>query len=171
MIEAYAQEIQERKTISERTRPGKKLALIMHIVNLAMALTAAFLKIDLGIDTRYIDSEESLMTLSGLLLLVIILTMIAILAARRTLYYSPRRILETDTLIDVLNKWNKIDALLMKSALIIPFLSMTVTLLGLPFERTVYIFVGSAILFVILMPVGIKTRSKLQILRRYYDHI
>ena len=59
----------------------------------------------------------------------------------------------------------------MKSALIIPFLSMSVTLLGIPFERTVYIFIGSAILYVILMPVGIKTRSKLQILRRYYDHI
>lgn len=171
MIEAYAQDIQERKLISERTKPSKKLALIMHGINAAMALMAAFLKLDLGIDARYIDSDQSLMTLNGLLLLVIILTMIAILAARRTLYYSPRLIKDTDTLTDVLDKWNRIDARLMKSALIIPFLSMSVSLLGIPFERTVYIFIGSAILYVILMPVGIKTRSKLQILRRYYDHI
>ncbi len=171
MIEAYARDIEERKIISQRTRPGKKLALIMQAINLGMALIAAFVKPDRFIDSRIVYSEESLLNLNGLLMLVIILVMIAILAARRTLYYSPRLIRDDDTLFTVLGKWNKIDAMLMKSALIIPFLSMAVTLLGFPFERTVYIFIGSAILYVILMPVGIKTRSKLQILRRYYDHI
>ena len=171
MIEAYAQEIQERKLIDERTRPGRKLALIMQILNLIMALTAYGLKLNLGLDSRLVYSEESLLNFSGLLMLVIILIMVIILAARRTIYYSSRMIKEGDDLSSVLLKWNKIDAMLMKSALTIPFLSMAVTLIGFPFERTVYIFVGSAILFILLMPVGIKTRSKIQILRRYYDHI
>ena len=42
MIEAYARDIEERKIISQRTRPGKKLALIMQAINLGMALIAAF---------------------------------------------------------------------------------------------------------------------------------
>ncbi len=171
MIEAYAQEIQERKIIAERTWPSKKRALYMQGINAGMALVAYTVKLNLGIDERFVYSEESLINLNGLLILVIVLTMIAILTARKTLYYSPKRISDDDTLTTVLEKWNRIDTLLMKSALIIPFLSMVVTLLGFPFERTIFIFIGSAILYVLLMPVGIKTRSKLQILRRYYDHI
>lgn len=171
MIEAYAKDIEERRIISELTRPGRKLAVVMQLINLAMAVIACTLKLDLGIDLNLVYSDESLLNLNGLLMLVIILVMISILAARRTLYYSPRRIHEEDTLVTILGKWNKIDSMLMKSALIIPFLSMAITLLGFPFDRTVYIFIGSAILFVILMPVGIKTRSRIQILRRYYDHI
>lgn len=171
MIEAYAKDMEERRIIAETTRPGKKFALIMQMINLAMALAACCLKLDLGINKNLIYSEESLLNLSGLLMLAIVLIMIAILAARRTLYYSSRLVVDQDTLTTVLEKWNRIDKKLMISALFIPFLSMAVTLLGFPFQRTVYIFIGSAILFVILMPVGIKTRSKIEILRRYHDHI
>jgi hypothetical protein len=78
---------------------------------------------------------------------------------------------EGDTLTQILRKWRQIDIILMAVGETIPILGLIITWLGMPFARTGFIFLVSAILMIILMPVGIKIRSKLDILRRHIPGI
>jgi hypothetical protein len=107
----------------------------------------------------------------GVLIFVIILVMIGTLTARKTLYYSPRLIKEEYDLTEVLKKWRTIDIILLAAADTIPAIGLVVTILGVPFERTWFIFLTAALLMIILIPMGIKVRSKLSILRKQHPDI
>jgi hypothetical protein len=97
--------------------------------------------------------------------------MIAILALRRTLYYTNRTVRRGDTLKDVLIKWQKIDLFLIAAAEVIPLAGLVLRIMGLPFDKCFHFFVGSAILFLLLTPFGIKVRSKLQVLQKSHPEI
>ena len=104
-------------------------------------------------------------TLFGIFILAIIMIMVAILAARKTIYYSTRLIRDDFTLTQVLRKWKTIDRTLISITGVIPVMGLILTWLGLPFSRTWFIFLVSALLLIILMPMDIKVRGKLMILR------
>lgn len=104
-------------------------------------------------------------TLFGIFILAIIMIMVAILAARKTIYYSSRLIRDDFTLTQVLRKWKTIDRTLISITGVIPVMGLILTWLGLPFSRTWFIFLVSALLLIILMPMDIKVRGKLMILR------
>src|SRR4030042_808693 len=74
-------------------------------------------------------------------------------------------------LFGAMAKWRRIDIFLLAIGETIPILGLCATWLGMPFERTGYIFLVSIILMFILMPVGIKIRGKLEILRRHHNGI
>jgi hypothetical protein len=103
--------------------------------------------------------------------LIVIVLMIMILGIRRTIYYSSRFIKEDFTLTDVLRKWRTIDIMLLATAEIIPLCGLVLTWLGMPFNRTFHFFVAGAALVIILMPVPIKVRSKLGILRKTHSNL
>jgi len=129
------------------------------------ALLAKFVPIDLGLPTKLRED------IYGVLVLVIILIMIAILGARKSIYYSPRLIKDEFDLPQVLAKWRILDITLIALAETIPLLGLVITWLGLPFERTWFIFLTAGLLMIILMPMGIKVRSKLSILRQQHPNI
>ena len=97
--------------------------------------------------------------------------LIVLLGVRKSIYYSPKIIREDFTLTQVLQKWRTIDLIMLGTAEILPILGLIMTFLGMPFDWTFHFFVASALLMVILMPMGIKVRSKLSILRRHFPDI
>ncbi|MCK4835344.1 MAG: hypothetical protein KAT17_01835 [Candidatus Aminicenantes bacterium] len=157
----YKREIQERELIKQVTKTPRFVAGMMLISIAVLALLAYTVKIQSNIQKTMREN------IYWILIFIIILILIAILSIRKTIYYSTRFIKENDTLDQILHKWTKIDIILLASGEIIPVLGLIITWLGIPFERTGFIFLVSAILMIILMPVGIKTRGKLEILRKH----
>ena len=135
------------------------------VATIVYALMAKYIAIDLGLSQKLRED------LYGILVLVIILIMIAILAVRKTIYYSPKLIKDEYNLTQVLEKWRTIDIILIAVAEAIPLLGLIITWVGLPFERTWFIFLTSILLLFILMPMSIKVRSKLSILRKQHPNI
>jgi len=129
------------------------------------ALLASLLKIDLGVP------KEPRETIYSILIAVIIVVMIVILSVRKTIYFSPRIVKEDFTLTQVLRKWRVIDTILLAMAESIPLIGLLLTWMGIPWERTWFIFLVSILLIIILMPVGIKVRSKLNYIRKYNKRI
>ena len=165
MITKYEKELNEREIIKRETKASLLVGIACLVSTLIYALMARYVKIEVDIGQNLREN------IYGVLIFVIILIMIAILAARKTLYYSPKFIKEDFTLTQVLEKWRIIDIILMAVAETIPILGLIVTFLGMPFERTWFIFLTSGLLMIILMPMGIKVRSKLEILRKQHPHI
>lgn len=161
----FEKRLKEKELIKQNTRTPRLIAYIMIVSIGVMALLAYTVRIDPDIPTSTLE------TLYGLAVFLIILILIAILSVRKTLYYSTRYIKENDTLEDILRKWARIDILLMSAGVTIPILGLLITWMGTPFNRTGFIFVVSAILMVILLPVGIKIRGKLEILRKHIEGI
>lgn len=109
--------------------------------------------------------------LRNIVSVAVVVVMVAILALRRSVYYSPRLIRANFTLTQVLQKWRRIDIIMLSVSSLIPICGLVLAVLGLSFDMNFHFFLGSGILMVILMPVGIKVRSKLSILRQQFPDI
>lgn len=101
----------------------------------------------------------------------IILLLIAILAVKKTAYYSSKFIKENDSLEQVLIQWRKIDISLICIAQVIPILGIIITIIGIEFRRTTHFFIAAILLIFMLMPMSIKIRSRLNILKKYFTNI
>jgi hypothetical protein len=161
----YKKQLEEREIIKKETRIPKLIALSMLASTLIYALMAYFVKLEFNLKK---DLRENIY---WILIFVIILILIGILSVRKTIYYSTRLIKEDYTLTQILQKWRQIDIVLLALGETIPIFGLIITWLGMPFARTGFIFLVSAILMIILMPVEIKIRSKLEILRRHIPGI
>jgi hypothetical protein len=161
-ITEYEQRIKERKIVKQETKATFMFSLVLIFSCIVYGL-AAYL---INVKPTMSPSQED--TIYGIVNLIVILIFISILAVRRTVYYSPRFIREDFTLSQVLQQWRKIDFVLMAIAETIPICGLVLTLLGMPFDKTFHFFVGSGLLMIILMPVGIKIRSKLSILKEHF---
>lgn len=100
-----------------------------------------------------------------------ILLLIAILAVKKTVYYSSKLIKENDSLEQVLIQWRKIDISLICIAQVIPVLGIVITIIGMEFSRTTHFFIASILLIFMLIPMSIKVRSRLNILKKYFTNI
>ncbi len=165
MITTYERELEERRIIKKETRLSMIVGICALISTAIYALLAKYITIDLDLDPKLRED------LYGILVLVIILIMIGILAMRKTIYYSPKLIKDEFNLTQILEKWRTIDIILIAIAETIPLLGMIITWIGLPFERTWFIFLTAGLLMFILMPMSIKMRSKLSILRNQHPNI
>ncbi|MBN1196350.1 MAG: hypothetical protein JXA62_03000, partial [Candidatus Aminicenantes bacterium] len=161
MTTEFERDRQERQAIRRYTRPALIVGISALITVAVCALLARF------ITPGPFLSPRNLENFFGIAVLVITLIMIIILAVRKTVYYSSRLIRENMTIEDVLRKWNSVDIVLIGITETIPLLGVALTWLGIPFARTWFIFLVSALLLVILMPMGIKVRGKLMILREH----
>lgn len=165
MTTEFERDREERQAIRRYTRPAIRVGIFALITVAVCTLLSRF------ITPEPLLSPRNLETLFGIVVLVITLIMITILAARKTVYYSSRLIREDMTIADVLRKWNTVDIVLISITETIPVLGMALTWAGLPFARTWFIFLVSALLLVILMPMGIKVRGKLMILRENHPDL
>lgn len=161
-LNEYAKQIENRKLIKQETKMSIRIALGMLGVCIVCGLVAYFIKAKTILTT---SQQESFY---GIANLIVILIFILIIAIRRTVYYSPRFIHEDYTLQQVLLQWRKIDIGLMIIAILIPLIGVVMTFLGFPFQQTSHLFIGPGILMFLLMPLGIKVRSRLSILREHF---
>lgn len=165
MKTTYEKELEERKIIKLETRASMLVGVACLISTIIYGLIAKFVPIS------FIQSQKLREDIYGILVLVIILIMIAILAARKTLYYSSRLIKDDYDLTQVLHKWRSIDIMLLAVAETIPVIGLVIAFMGMPFDRTWFIFFTAALLMIILIPMGIKVRSKLSILKKQHPNI
>lgn len=156
---------EERKLIKKETRVTILIGLALLGSVFIYGLLAYFIK------TEPMMDKEPLKNLYDMMNLIVIVILIAVLGVRRSIYYSPRFIKDDFTLTQVLQKWRAIDILLMAVSETIPICGLVITLLGMPFDKTFHFFVGGGLLMVILIPVGIKVRSKISILRKTHPDI
>ena len=89
---------------------------------------------------------------------------VVVLAIRKTIYYSGRIIKDDFTLIQVLQKWKKIDIILIAVGESIAVMGLLISLLGMPIGRTFHFFITSTLVILIIMPINWKVRDKLRIL-------
>lgn len=165
MTTEYEKRIEEGKIIKKEIKSTIILSLALLCSTIIFGLAAYFIKM------KPIMTEKAQDTVYGIVNLVVIMLFIIIMAVKRTIYYSPRFIKESFTLTQVLQKWRTIDIVLLAIAESIPIFGLVLALLGMPFDKTFHFFLGSALLMIILMPVGIKVRSKLGILRKHFPDI
>ncbi|MCP5103211.1 MAG: hypothetical protein GY950_07530 [bacterium] len=155
----------ERQVIKKETRTTKIISLALLASVGIYTLLAYFVKMKPMLD------KEPLKNAYDMINLIVIVMMVVILGIRRSIYYSPRFVQDGATLEQVLKKWRGIDIVLLAVAETIPICGLVVTWLGMPFDKTFHFFVAGALLMIILMPVGIKMRSKLSILRKTHPDL
>lgn len=158
----YERRLEERKIIKKETRSTVIVSLCLLISCGILALVAHLMQ------TQSTMTNQQQETVYGIVNLLIVLVIIGILAVRRSVYYSPRLIHEDFNLTQVMEKWRKIDFILLAIAQAIPICGLVLTFLGFPFDKTFHLFLGAGVLMIILMPVGIKVRSKLSILHEHF---
>ncbi|MCI0470950.1 MAG: hypothetical protein L0Y73_04770 [Candidatus Aminicenantes bacterium] len=157
----YESRLDERRIIKNETKNTIKISLAILISIICMGLVASFMKAKATLPRKTLENTWMIFNIT-----IVILT-ILILAVRKTIYYSPKLIKEDFTLTQILQKWRTIDLILLAAAEIIPVLGLIVSSLGLPFSWTYHYFVASGLLVIILMPLGLKVRSKLTELRKH----
>lgn len=156
---------EERKVIKKETRVTIIIGLALLGTVFIYGLLAYFIKVKPMMDKQPLQNAYDMMNL------IVIVLMVVILGVRRSIYYSPRFIKDDFTLTQVLRKWRAIDILLMSVAETIPICGLVVSLMGMPFDKTFHFFLGGALLMVILIPVGIKVRSKISILKKTHPDL
>lgn len=161
MITQYERRQEERRIIKAETKHSIIISLAMLFSVLCMGLAAFLFKPEASL------SRSSLEEIWTILNILIVMMTVVILAVRKTIYYSPKIIKEDFTLTQILKKWRTLDIILLALAEIIPILGLLISLLGMPFSWTYHYFVASGLLMVILMPIGLKVRSKLTVLRKH----
>lgn len=158
----YERRLEERKIIKKETKTTIIVSLCLMICCGILAFAAHLLQTK---PTLTADRQD---TIYGIVNLLVVLFFIGILAVRRSVYYSPRLIREDFNLTQVMQKWRKVDFILLTVAQAIPVCGLVLTFLGFPFDKTFHLFLGAGLLLIILMPVGIKVRSKLSILKEHF---
>ena len=99
--------------------------------------------------------------------IVAIMLIIAVLAVRKTIYFSPRLVRDDFTLDALLQRWRTIDIILLSLAELIAIFGLVITLLGMPFQRTFHFFVAGFLLALINLPVTFKVRDKIRMFEKY----
>ncbi len=161
----YQKRMEERQLIKKETKVTVTISILMMIFTLSLALISYLIKFKQILVTGQLEELRNIISV------VVVVVMVAILGIRRSIYYSPRIIREDFTLAQVLQKWRRIDIILLSVSGLIPVCGLVLAILGLSFDMNFHFFLGSGILMVILMPVGIKVRSKLAILRQHFPDI
>lgn len=165
MVTEFEKRAEERRLIKKETRRPIRIGFYLLGVVIMLAVLVNVIPI------KPLMTDDELTTITNILSLVAVMMMIIILAVRKTIYYSPRFVPEDFTLLQVLKKWQTIDIVLMGISLCIVILGVVITVMGMPFSRTFHFFVASGLLMPILMPIGIKMKGKLDILRQTHPNV
>ena len=161
MITQYESRLEERRIIKAETKHTIKISIALLLSTLFIGIAAYLVKPTPGFGR---GALEELWTIFNI---VIVMLTVIILAVRKTIYYSPKIIKEDFTLTQILRKWKTIDLILLAVAELIPIMGLVISFLGMPFSWTYHYFVASALLMLMLMPIGLKVRSKLTVLKNH----
>lgn len=165
MVTEIEKRFEERKLIKQETRTTLIISISLLISVGIYTVLAYFIKF------KPLLVQEELENIFGVINIIVIMLMVVVLAVRRTIYFSPRFIKEDFTLVQILRKWRTIDIALLAAAETIPICGLVLTFLGMPFNRTFHFFLASALLMFILMPIGLKVRSKINIIKQTHPDI
>ncbi len=165
MVTEIEKRFAERQVIKKETRVPILIALALLASTVVYALISHYVKLDVEI------SKKSLEETTDAINLVVIVLVVLIMGVRRSIYFSPRYIDEDFNLEQVLKKWRSIDIFLMALAELIPLAGLALSLLGMGIDRTFHFFVAGGVLMLILMPLPLKVRGKISILRKSFPDI
>jgi hypothetical protein len=160
-IPEYQKRIEEREIIKKEMRTTIIIGLSLILFTAVLGLISYVVKV------RPVMDSEKLGNIWWGASLAVVLIIIAILGVRRTIYYSPKLIKDDFTLVQVLRKWRIIDTILLAVTAIFPVCGLVLTFLGMSFDKNFHFFVGAGLLMIILIPMEIKVRSKLELLRQH----
>lgn len=164
-IDSYRQRIEERNIVKQESKSTIIICFSVLFLDVVLGVAAFFLKV------KPVLRNDTLENIWNMVNLGIIILLIAVLALRKTIYYSPRLIKENFTLKQVLAKWKRIDLFLLAVSQVMPVCGLVMIFLGMPFESNYHFFVASGILIILLTPLGIKVRSRLSILKKHFPDI
>lgn len=164
-MDNYKQRIEERNIVKQETKTTIIICLCVLFLNVVFGVAASFIKVNPALKQKSLENIYMMVNLG------IVMLLIAVLAVRKTIYYSPRFIKEDFTLRQVLTKWKRIDIFLLMVSQVMPICGLVMTFMGMPFDRNYHFFVASGILIILLTPLGIKVRSRLSILRKHFPDI
>jgi hypothetical protein len=164
-IDNYKQRLEERKIIKQETKTAIIICLCVLGLNIILGVAAFFIKVEPTMKQKTLEKIYWYVYLGTIMLLI------AIMAVRKIIYYSPKLIRPDFSIPQVLAKWKRVDLWLLLISEIIPICALVMTFLGLTFDWNYPFFIGSCILILLLTPFGIKVRSRLSILRTHFPDI
>lgn len=164
----YEKFSENNEIIKKETRSTVLICLVMAASVIVYALISYFLTEVKSVTLANIPPD----TLSNVFMVMniaAIFLVVAVLAVRKTIYYSGRTIKDDFSLVDVLRKWRSIDIILVAIGESISILGLVISLLGVPFGRAFHFFITSLLVIMIIMPMNWKVRDKLRILNHQRD--
>ena len=157
-------EFEKQKIEREHIRRESRLTMIISI-SLLVSIVAYALVAYLAAGNR--PPDRGVRDAWSILNIVSIMLIIAVLAVRKTIYFSPRLVREDFTLVALLQRWRLIDIVLLSFAEVIAIFGLVITLLGMPFARTFHFFISGFLLTMINMPITFKVRDKIRMFEKY----
>lgn len=191
----FEKDTREYRTIAKETKITKIIALWSLLFIFILGLSSYFVdknrkeqtltvkSTKISVNSKNIQNKENIPNLKNndnnkdiediflILNIFVIILLLGILTVKRTIYYSPKLIKEGDNLEQVLKQWRKIDTALIGITQLIPIIGLVITTIGMEFRRTNHFFIASILLIIMLMPMGIKVRSRLKVLKKYFTNI
>ncbi len=163
----FEKDLREYNTIKEESKLTKIISVSAILFTVIIGLIAYLIDRSRGVNPVSDKLEDTFMVLN----VIVIVLLIMILGIKKTIYYSPRLIKEEDSLKTVLRQWRKIDLSLITAAQLVPIVGFILTITGIEFRRTTHFFIAAVLLIIMLMPMGIKVRSRLKVLKKYFTNI
>jgi hypothetical protein len=160
MIAEFEKQKIERELIQQESRLTMRISQAILASVAAYALTAYFVRGEWRTPAAVRDAWS-------VLNIVAIVLIIAVLAVRKTIYFSPRLLRGDFSLRALLRRWQAIDIVLLAVAELIGVCGLVITLLGMPFARTFHFFVAAFLLTMINMPISFKVRDKIRMFEKY----
>ncbi len=157
-------EFEKQKIEREFIRKESRLTLI---VSLALLASIAAYALAACLIQGGWQASKAVRDAWGILNIAAIMLIIAVLAVRKTIYFSPRLVRDDFTLTALLRRWRTIDIILLAIAELIGLIGLVITLLGMPFARTFHFFVAAFLLTMINMPITFKVRDKIRMFEKY----
>jgi phosphoglycerol transferase MdoB-like AlkP superfamily enzyme len=157
-------EFEKQKIEREHIRRESRLTMIISLsllASIAAYALVAFLLAGNRPPNRGVRDAWSILNIVSIMLII------AVLAVRKTIYFSPRLVREDFTLAALLKRWRIIDIVLLSFAEVIAIFGLVITLLGMPFARTFHFFVSGLLLTMINMPITFKVRDKIRMFEKY----
>jgi hypothetical protein len=157
-------EFEKQKIEREHIRRESRVTMILSLALLASIVAYAAVAC-LAAGNR--PPSRAIRDAWSILNIVAIMLIIAVLAVRKTIYFSPRLVRDDFNLTALLQRWRVIDIVLLSFAEVIAIFGLVISLLGMPFARTFHFFVGGFLLTMINMPITFKVRDKIRMFEKY----
>jgi hypothetical protein len=163
----FEKDVKENRMIKSETKKTKLVAFLSLLFTIIMAVLSFIIYKDKAYNMNNANVENIFVMMN----IFVILLLVVILSIKKTIYYSKKIIKENSTLEQVLKQWRKVDIILILTVQLIPVIGLSINIIGIEFRRTTHFFIASFLLVIMLMPMGIKVRSKLRLLKESFTNI
>lgn len=102
---------------------------------------------------------------------MVIIHLIVVFSLRKTIYMSRRTVPDGTALHEVLERWNRLDQRFLFSTTLIPLSGFAAHMLGLAWPQLWHLFLTALFFTLMLIPMGIKVRSRLGMLRHLHPNL